>query len=355
MIHPSLNKNMPKFSIPFNGDINLLERISDFPVFEIYTCATTEGLGAGRAAKRLRPITFALLNDVYEWCIKKGVEFNYLINSPYYHPDILYDFENFKKNIFPILDIGVKKFTVCLPQIANFLKKLIPDCEICVSQFANINSVHALNHWKNLGASEFYIGPDIIRNLDLIKHLSSFGMDVRTVVNNACIVGCPLKTYHGVFESHHSLIGTTNGYNDYCTTFCKKILQSDAQQIFCSGFVRPEDLSLYVDSGVKMFKIVDRNRDTDWIVKALDAYTKQIYKGNLAELLGLYKLKPIDMKNDIKFSSTVNFDDIVIDNSILGSEFSHILKNCNPTYCNGKNKSCISLSSRAIRLSKRQI
>lgn len=344
-------KTALKFSVPFNGDFNLLKKISKYHVAEIYGCATTEGLGSGRAAGRLRPVSFGLLQDVYKWCTNKEIEFNYLINSPYYHEDILYNFDNFKKNIYPIIDIGIKKFTISLPQLASFLKKAIPDCEICVSQFANVCSGHAVNHWKNLGAKSIYIGPDIIRNLDLIKHLSSFGVGIRTVANNACIVGCPLKTYHGIFESNHSLIETTNGYNDYCTTFCRDILISKAQNILCSGFIRPEDLNLYVDSGIELFKIVDRNRDTNWIVNALEAYSNQKFAGNLAELLGLFKLKQIHIENSITTSSSVNYNDIFIDNSILGNDFSRIVKKCNPIYCDGNNKACNTMAVNAIRIS----
>ena len=50
-------------------------------------------------------------------------------------------------------------------------------------------------------------------------------------------------------------------------------------------WIRPEDLHYYEEIGFDKFKIIDRLKETKWLMNAIDAYTKRSYDGNLSDIL----------------------------------------------------------------------
>jgi len=51
-----------------------------------------------------------------------------------------------------------------------------------------------------------------------------------------------------------------------------------------SGWIRPEDVHYYEESGIDMIKLVNRGMDTPSIRKIVEAYTTGSYEGNLLDL-----------------------------------------------------------------------
>jgi len=73
------------------------------------------------------------------------------------------------------------------------------------------------------------------------------------------------------------------------------------EQLLMSRWIRPEDLPAYEALGFDEFKIIDRSRSTDWLLRATRAYAARRHEGNLLDILSLELLgDPTGFHRDIE-------------------------------------------------------
>jgi collagenase-like PrtC family protease len=281
-----INKHL---SVPYNGDIDCLNGLFWEGVYEVYGAPTDTSIGNGRSRKNMSGITRENIFEAINICEKNNTYFNILFNAPYYSSGF---FDNadycISEYVDSLSDFQKIRYTVALPQVYDLIKKYSPTAEITVSRFAQIDSVSKLARWKDKGAYSVIISPDIIKSVDLIEKMCTLGIKVGVLVNDACLLGCPISVYHSINSSNHSTDETSNGYSDYCVKYCKGAFEENVYDILRSTYVRPEDLCYYKGLGVSYFKLVDRNMPTSWIWRAFRAYLELSYNGNLLDLFPLF-------------------------------------------------------------------
>jgi len=299
------------FSVPFNGDIELIDFLPT-SVAEVYGKLTNDGFYGGRAGYSLLKIERDTLTYVVSSCMKRGIKFNYLLNAPFQGSDQFSSlfFEKLAGLLGFLIDIGVWGITVSAPHVARFSKRHFPELSISISKFARVNSIPRLKLWENVGIDQICIDGNLTKRPKLIQLMASASnVPLVMLCNDACIEDCAFENCHAIYEGVHSNDqGST--YLSYFSTFCKQIMAQDKTLILRSTFIRPNDIRTYSKWGVSVFKLVDRNRPTWWITRVVDAYTKGLYEGNLADLLSLFSFIAPNFEKKLEITETMSGQEV---------------------------------------------
>src|SRR5208282_1367413 len=66
---------------------------------------------------------------------------------------------------------------------------------------------------------------------------------------------------------------------------CSYTFLSEPVEFLRSPFIRPEDVSVYRQSGMDILKLSDRTESTEFLLKTARAYAAEKYDGNLFDLI----------------------------------------------------------------------
>jgi collagenase-like PrtC family protease len=108
-------------------------------------------------------------------------------------------------------------------------------------------------------------------------------------MNNLCQYQCPYEYYHhdGLGHASQSYNPLTGYYVDYCVLRCTLDRLCDISQIIKCRWVRPEDIHVYEEIGMDVFKISGRSMSSERILHAATAYSSRHYQGNLYDILNV--------------------------------------------------------------------
>lgn len=278
-----------KLSVATNFDNHLIDRIFSYPVEDIYGKLTRDFLGGGRASYTTQGIGASKLRDHIEYAHKKGIKFNYLLNSV-----CLGNWEWTRKGIRRIRglldrlsELRVDSITVAIPYLAEIIKKDYPHFFLKAGIFANIDSVDRVRFWEDLGADMLTLESySINRNFPLLSAIrKSVSCRLQLIVNFTCLPRCPMQIYHMTGLSHASASNNKAPFFDYSVLKCTYHLLKEPKLLVRSGWIRPEDIKQYQEVGYSDFKVLERNAPTDALVNRVEAYAKGVSPKNLLGLL----------------------------------------------------------------------
>ena len=104
------------------------------------------------------------------------------------------------------------------------------------------------------------------------------------LVNEGCLAQCPFRS------THEALIAAANAGIDFDTfrlnrdLGCMRQLNQTPHLILASPFIRPEDLGAYTGEA-DIFKVCGRTLGRRFLMRAVGAYVRGRYQGNLTDLL----------------------------------------------------------------------
>ena len=283
-----------EFSIPYNNDPETLTEIFKFKecngnrIKEIYLSGPQEYAGSGR-------ISTAQSFDDFENAVnrihKEGIRINLLMNSvcegtDWYSPDVLRGTVRYLKRV--IDDLGVEAITIANPMYIREVRKNFSRVEICASVLADIDCIDKAMIYRKAGADSFTPDVNINRNLTLLKKIKEkTGLTIKLMVNEGCLFKCPFRKFHFNYIAHKSRnpgADTASGEGNVFSLNCIQVSKSDPSQLLKSGWIRPEDLDRYSEIST-FFKLVGRTSSKSMICRQMEAYMKQIWDGDLLELM----------------------------------------------------------------------
>jgi hypothetical protein len=177
-----------------------------------------------------------------------------------------------------------------------------------------------------MGASE--ITPDVMINRDfktLEKIKKAVQCKIVLLLTDGCLYQCPFRYYHYNILGHASQSHQQfeRNYIDTCILNCSVIKFSNPTEVLKARWVRPEDLSHYEAIGIDTFKIAGRRMSTEWIIRAVDAFSSRKYDGNLIDIIQGFSMSfgGLEQKDpNIKLSRTLDKEfksKLYIDNTKL--------------------------------------
>lgn len=279
-----------KFSLATNFDDELIERIKEYHVFEIYGRLKYDVLCGGRPNNTQVEIDKERFEQHVKKARENNINFNYLLNGACLSgmetskewQNTIYDFLGY------LQDKQVNALTITNPLLLMFVKKHYPKFICRISTFAGVNNLKKAKYWEDLGAD--IICADfcsINRDFESLKTIIG-GLEnakIEILATNSCIKDCANLAVHTCGIAHASEKGGNEKFIDWCLYDCQYSQLIDSTEYIRSPWVRPEDLKYYREIGVEHIKITERGFPTDILVKRLKAYHDEKYEGNLLDLI----------------------------------------------------------------------
>ena len=216
-----------------------------------------------------------------------GIDFNYTFNaSCLENGDILKaPLNEILDYVGELVNIGISRITVASPALIKEIHKSYPELKITASAITHVDSVIKAGWLEELGVQTIVLDEDITRNFQRINSICSHtNMDVEIIVNSKCTFNCLYRNFH---------------YNSVCHNFpensqmtfsyggnCAALRHNNPVELIKSLWIRPEDLNVYADNGVTVFKIIGRERLSDIdLLKMVESYFAHSFEGNLVDLI----------------------------------------------------------------------
>ena len=221
-----------------------------------------------------------------------GLKFDYILNAPSMG-NMEWD-ENTHRELLEhlrwITSLGVDSVTVTIPYLIELIKRQFPHLEVRISTIAHVSSVARAKLYESLGADSITLDFNINLDFTLLKAIrNAVNCQLTVLLNNLCLYQCPYEYYHHDTLGHASQsYNPLNGYyEDYCVLRCTLDRLWDMSQAIKCRWVRPEDIHVYEDIGIDMFKTSGRSMPTERILHTAKAYSSRHYQGNLYDILNV--------------------------------------------------------------------
>lgn len=291
---PQAARRVTKFSLAANYDPELVAALAPYPVDEVYGKLPNDGISSGRPRYLATPLSEHQLRDYIRLLDRHGIAFNYLLNGACFGNREWT--RGWQKRITALLarlgDMGVRRVTVSTPFLLEMIKRRFPEFKVRVGIYAQVDTARRARFWEDLGADaivleSFSINRDFPR-LTAIRQ--AVHCELELIANHACLLNCPLQSYHQNGFAHAS---DDNGtlFIDYCFLRCSRIRLQDPSQLIKSAWIRPEDVAVYEAMGYTTFKLLERGIPSAELLRRVKAYSERHFDGNLAELLLSYGFK----------------------------------------------------------------
>lgn len=283
-----------KYSLPHNWQDDFLKKVDFTSVEEVYGKLPSDVIGGGRPSYASVSVSKKTFVKEVAKVRQAGLKFVYLLNSSCLDNQELSYFYRRKmlKFLKFLTGAGVDAVCIASPYLALFVRKHFPELKIHASVVAQIDSAAKALWWQENGAVKLTLAEGAVnRNFKLLKSIrEAVSINIQLVANNCCIANCPLVTFHANGVSHASKKNDAakGFFLDYYRLKCNSMRFLDKSLFLKADWIRPEDVSLYMDAGVDSLKIVNRSMDSGSIAKIVSAYRDKRYDGNLSDLLPSY-------------------------------------------------------------------
>ena len=283
-----------KFSVAANYDLDLVPALAAYPVDEVYGKLPDDGVGSGRPRYLATPLSEADLQGYIRLLDQHGIAFNYLLNGAC--------FGNrewtraWQKRVTTLLarlgELGVRRLTVSTPFLLELVKRRFPEFKVRVGIYAQVDTPRRARFWEEFGADAIVLESfSINRNFRRLAAIrEAVRCELELIANHACLMNCPLQSYHQNGFAHAS-DDTSTLFIDYCFLRCSRTRLTDPSHFIKSAWIRPEDLATYEAMGYTTFKLLERGIPSEELLRRVRAYSERRFDGNLAELLLSYGFK----------------------------------------------------------------
>jgi len=282
-----------KLLVPTNWDPDLILPLSRLEAeVQLYGVLPTSMIGSGGRGAENVHMAENQAEEYIERAHSAGLKFDYILNAPSMF-NMEWD-ENTHRELLEqirwITSMGVDSVTVSIPYLIELIKRQFPQLDVRVSTIAHVSSVARAKLFESLGADSITLDINVNRDFTLLKAIrSAVNCGLTVLLNNLCLYQCPYEYYHHDTLGHASQsYNPLNGYyEDYCVLRCTLDRLWDISQAIKCRWVRPEDIHVYEEIGIDMFKTSGRSMPTERILNAATAYSSRRYQGNLYDILNV--------------------------------------------------------------------
>ncbi len=307
----------------------LHQKYPDARVLETYGNITIGNpLESGRPADILPEVDLTRLEHYVDYSREKGIDFNYTLNASYMGNKEFTDegITAISRFLATLHGIGVGSLTVTLPSLIEVIEMLPFDFKIKGSTIYQVTNVNKALELKELGVERIVVDESVNRDFLTLKGIrDAVGENLEVIVNSICIKDCSYRLFHYNQIAGDSIAVAGGCSNSYYPHKCLVRRYRNPGNLLKLTWVRPEDINYYTDIGIRYFKLQGRPRVLKGDpVRAVEAYFKEDYHGDLFELLNMF--------------APVSSFTVPMDNKKLDGYINHFYKN--PGCCRQNCSAC---------------
>lgn len=283
-----------------------------------------------RSADRLPYLEWSQIDWYVNKALKNGIHIRYTLNASCLGS--LQDFKELwdkklKEDILELHHIGVDEWTITSPLLMMQVRGLFPGDFLEVSTIAEVSTPTDAVCWKKLGANGVNLSTNINRDFGAIRNVVATGVEVSILANEACLYRCPFRRECYNLSSHDSL-RSEDLFSFYPFRYCNEMRMKDTAEWLKARMVLPQWLSIYKqETKVNWYKLAYRTHGYEVAIPILEAYMKQMHKGNYLDLWPtISHLGKTEEPKDKQFLSCEKLDELhfldrFVDGSIACNEF----------------------------------
>jgi len=289
------------FSVGTNWDDAIVDELAALhEVRDFYGALPLGAIGHGRPAVSVPAISKDDARRHIRRIHDAGRTFTYLINSPSLGGREMLARE--RRQILELLawvsDAGADAVTVAFPSLLEIVRTRFSYLKAKISHNATVLTVEDALHWQALGADMICLHRCTHRNFPLLSLLvAALRIPLQAIVTSGCVFGCPNQSslYHMSITASQSTAGRTASAEarhgqGYCFSWCHRAKLQHPVELVKSAFIRPEDLEVYEEIGIKEFKLDTRVLDTPSLAARVKAYHSRRFDGNFQALFSAFPL-----------------------------------------------------------------
>ncbi len=278
-------------TIPCHWDIAVLAEIlknnstvGRIPVGEVYGTLAKSPTGHGRAPSSVPAVTREGALDFRERVAVAGLGFTYLLNAPFSFGD---DSSRDEVERYVRWVVEVMKpngLTIASHELMQFIRGRHPEVAINISTVAGVSTRDQLIGFADVWPKRLIVHHDVNRNFadlrNIMAEAAKRGIEVELMATESCLRRCPSRVAHYAHLAH------SNPDSPFHTT-CNVRKLTYPRELLKANFIRPEDIGMYEEMGVRIFKITGRSKRASWLPEVVEAYSSRRYAGNMIRLMGI--------------------------------------------------------------------
>ena len=278
-----------EYTLGFNFDALLVEELCRKRyqeglgrVTEVFGALGNSPISSARPAKRIPSVDRRTFAGQVATLKSAGIAFNYLMNTS---QPINRRIDEVLLFLSTLVDDGITRLTVGTTELATLVKTHFPQIHVTMSITYGVKNEQTLANVVDAGCDATYLdGVFVNRNFGLLRSLlAGSPIDIRLYANMSCIAACPVVRQH--YDTFANQTDKTELDHDGFFAGCSLIkLQSPVEWIQMP-WIRPEDIPIYREMGVGMFKLSDRLAPTPVLLKIADAYTSGQSPSDLFDII----------------------------------------------------------------------
>lgn len=266
--------------LPTNWDPELLPRLA--PLRPAYLYGSLPAERTLRTSVQLPQVGEREVEDGVAAAAAEGIGFLYVMNATCAGNSELSEEGRWKilQRCQWLCELGASGVTLANPYVVELVRRSFPELEVHVSVLAGVDSPRKASFYRDLGVTGIYLAPEVNRDFRRLRSIRR-AVDCRlsVLVNEGCLLQCPLTQYHANVISHSGESIAGRYHVDYCYFKCSQLKAAAPAEYLQMPWIRPEDLGRYEELGIDYAKLAGREKmgegpasHSDWIVRAAEAY-----------------------------------------------------------------------------------
>ena len=286
-------ENGSLLTIPCHWNKQVIEEIigkdasKGIRVGEVYGVLADGGpVGHGRSRTSVVEVSRDSAADFRQFLTEKDLRLTYLLNAPFSFNGT----DEQRKQLDAYLDwileeLRPSALTITSHELMQRVRQLDNEIPIHVSTIAAVKNVADLEKFMDVHPNRVVPHHDVGKDWKALEGLVQFGnkhgVEVEMMATESCLLHCSMR------KAHYEYLAREIKDGPFHTTCNARKLTNPREFLLAGGVIRPEDMGLYVDMGVKYFKLTGRSKPAEWLVEVANAYVNRGYDGNLIRLLGI--------------------------------------------------------------------
>lgn len=331
---------LARFSLGFNFTWPLVEGIERLNsrsslgvIDEVFGALPDCPVSSARPTVRIPAISWAEFARQVWRLADAGISFNFLMNTG----------QECGASMIPIvvpylrrlIKLGVQRVTVGTLELCRRVKDVSPQVHVTMSITYGIRTPERLLAAVAAGADAVYLdGVFVNRDFKLLRELIGMrAVECRLYANMSCISTCPVVGKHyAVFAGPQD--AETARKSDAFFAGCSLVKLRNEVEWIQMPWIRPEDISAYVQEGIVHFKLADRLAATPVLLGIAAAY---LDGRSPQDIFPLMERDAIKYRMVLADPAGVTLPPIVVDGSAIPEDF---LEHFRSGACRSRDANC---------------
>lgn len=289
-----MESNVSFLTIPCHWDRAIINEIvstrscnDTIIVEEVYGVLAKGGpIGHGRSSNAVVSVDKSYVVRFRQYLRKKGIRFVYLLNAPFrISTDTEQRIELEKYVSWVLQEVKPDALMISSYELMEYIRSRDDEIPIYISTIAGVKNPDDVKKFLDISPARIVTHHDLGKDWKALVRLTVFckkeSIEIEIMVTESCLFGCPRRKEH-----YEYLAGKTKDAPFHTKCNSRKLMHP-REFLLAGGVVRPEDLHIYEDIGIRYFKITGRSKPSMWLPEVVNAYRSRRYDGNLIRLLGI--------------------------------------------------------------------